>query len=248
MTATILTGARPAPEPHPLDRRLVSLVKPDSFEADQYRMLRYSVEQACPDVTSRVVAVTSAVPGDGKTFTAINLAGAIAKAGQARVLLVDADLRRPSIGSVLGQRRTGRTWGLVDAIHNRALTLDHIAWTLEPFNLSVITARRPHADTYELLASARFHELITAARERFDYIILDTPPVLPAPDSRLLAPVIDGYLIVVSADKTPRRFLEETLALLGPAKILGLVFNRESLKHSRYGRYYYAYTSSSAES
>jgi Mrp family chromosome partitioning ATPase len=85
-------------------------------------------------------------------------------------------------------------------------------------------------------------ELIRDARQQYDYVVLDTPPVLPAPDSRLLAESIDGYLIVVGADKTPRKLLEETLALLGPAKILGLVFNRESYKHTRYGRYYYAYT------
>jgi Mrp family chromosome partitioning ATPase len=104
-------------------------------------------------------------------------------------------------------------------------------------------SRRPHADTYELLASGRFGDLVRNAREQYDYVVLDTPPVLPAPDSRLLAEFIDGYLIVVGADKTPRRLLEETLSLLGPAKILGLVFNGESFKHSRYGRYYYAYTS-----
>ncbi|MGZ5476334.1 MAG: hypothetical protein ACXW29_08380, partial [Thermoanaerobaculia bacterium] len=118
-------------------------------------------------------------------------------------------------------------------------------WSLESFNLSVVTSRRPQADTYELLASGRFGELVREARQRYDYVVLDTPPVLPAPDSRLLVDFIDGYLIVVAADKTPRRLLEETLALLGPAKILGLVFNRESFKHSRYGRYYYSYTSHS---
>ncbi len=86
------------------------------------------------------------------------------------------------------------------------------------------------------------------ARRQFDYVIIDTPPVLPTPDSRLLAEWIDGYVIVVGADNTPRKLLEETLALLGPAKILGLVFNRESYKHSRYGRYYYrAYTSAKPE-
>jgi len=69
--------------------------------------------------------------------------------------------------------------------------------------------------------------------------------VLPAPDSRLLAEAIDGYLIVVAADKTPRKLVEETLAVLGPAKILGLVFNRESHKHSRYAKYYYSYSARS---
>jgi Mrp family chromosome partitioning ATPase len=173
-------------------------------------------------------------------MTAVNLAGAIAKGSDARVLLVDTDLRRPSIGRVLG--RNGQDgWGLVDAILDRRQSLAHASWRLDDFNLSVVTSRRPEADTYELLASGRFGELIADARQNFDYVVLDSPPVLPIPDSRLLAQWIDGFLVVVAADKTPRRLLEETLALLGPAKILGLVFNSEMYQHSRYGKYYYAY-------
>jgi Mrp family chromosome partitioning ATPase len=155
------------------------------------------------------------------------------------VLLVDADLRRPSIGRVLG--RNGHGWGLVDAILDRRLTLEQAAWRLDLFNLSVISSRRPEADTYELIASSRFGELIREARQHFDYVVLDSPPVLPIPDSRLLTECVDGFLVVIAADKTPRRLLEETLALLGPAKILGLVFNSESYRHSRYGKYYYSY-------
>jgi capsular exopolysaccharide synthesis family protein len=243
MTVTLVSDTDTTRPRHDPDSRLVSLLKPDSFEADQYRMLRYAVERACPAKTNRVVAITSSIPSDGKTLTAVNLAGAIARGGQARVLLVDADLRRPSIAQILGQSGVHRGWGLTDAILDQRLSLEQIAWRLDTFNLSVVTSRRPQADTYELLASGRFGELIGEARQRYDYVVLDTPPVLPAPDSRLLAEYIDGYLIVVAADKTPRRLLEETLALLGPAKILGLVFNRESFKHSRYGRYYYAYRS-----
>jgi capsular exopolysaccharide synthesis family protein len=245
MTVTLVSDTDTAKVQDDLDTRLVSLLNPDSFEADQYRMLRYAVERACPSEASRVIAITSALPGDGKTLTAVNLAGAIAKNGQARVLLIDADLRRPSVARLLGRSNVHRGWGLVDAILDRRLSLEQISWSLESFNLSVVTSRRPQADTYELLASGRFGELVREARQRYDYVVLDTPPVLPAPDSRLLADFIDGYLIVVAADKTPRRLLEETLALLGPAKILGLVFNRESFKHSRYGRYYYSYTSQS---
>lgn len=242
MTVSLVSDSAANSDRGDLDHRLVSFLRPDSFEADQYRALRYAVERACPSEGCRVVAITSAVPGDGKTLTAANYAGAIAKAGQARVLLVDADLRRPSIARLLGHD-VHHGWGLVDAILDRRLSLEQIAWRLEAFNLSIVTSRRPQADTYEILASGRFGELVAEARKRFDYVVLDTPPVLPAPDSRLLAQWIDGYVVVVGADKTPRRLVEETLALLGPAKILGLVFNRESYNHSRYGRYYYAYTS-----
>lgn len=239
MTITLINEADPTRVRDDLDSRLVTLLKPDSFEADQYRMLRFAIERACPTEASRVIAVTSSIPGEGKTLTTVNLAGAIANSSQARVLIVDGDLRRPSIAQVLGRGKVSRGWGLVDAILDRRLSLEQIAWRPEPFNLSAVTSRRPQADTYELLANGRFGELIREARQRFDYVIIDTPPVLPTPDSRLLAEWVDGYVIVVAADKTPRKLLEETLALLGPAKILGLIFNRESYKHSRYGRYYY---------
>jgi capsular exopolysaccharide synthesis family protein len=243
MTVTLVSDTDETTEQVDLDSRLVSLLRPDSFAADQYRTLRYALERACPSESCRVIAVTSAVPGDGKTTTAINLAGAIANGQETRVLLIDADLRRPSVAKVLGQNGQDRGRGLIDAILDRRQTLERITWRMENFNLSVVSSRRPQVNTYELLASGRLGELIRDARQHYDYVMLDTPPVLPAPDSRLLAEWIDGYIIVVAADRTPRRLLEETLALLGPAKVLGLVFNREGFRHSRYGRYYYAYTS-----
>jgi capsular exopolysaccharide synthesis family protein len=226
--------------PDGVDRRLVSLYAPGSFEADQYRMLQFAVDRACPAEGCKVTAVTSPVAGDGKTLTAVNLAGTIARHSQARVLLVDADLRRPSVGRTLGRNGHGG-WELVDAILDRRRTLENSAWRLEEFNLSVVASRRAEADTYQLLASGRFADLIREARKSFDYVVIDSPPVLPIPDTRLLAELIDGFLVVVAANKTPRRLLEETLTLLGPSKILGLVFNSEMYRHSRYGKYYYAY-------
>ena len=86
-----------------LDPHLVTLLKPESFEADQYRMLRYAIEQACPREGCRVIAVTSPVAEDGKTLTTINLAGAMAKGRETRLLLLDMDLRRPSVAAVLGR-------------------------------------------------------------------------------------------------------------------------------------------------
>lgn len=243
MTATIIREGKVSRQWDELDSRLVTCLNPDSFEADQYRMLRFAIERACPSTGCRVVAITSSIPGEGKTLTAANLSAAIANGSQLRVLTIDADLRRPSLARVLGRPNMRRGWGLVDAILDRRLSLDQITWKREPFNISAVTSRRPQNDTYELLANGRFGELLAEARQRYDYVIVDTPPVLPTPDSRLIAEWVDGYVIVVTADKTPRRLLEETLHLLGPSKVLGLVFNRESYKHSRYGRYYYrAYT------
>ena len=240
MTVTLVRHADPGRrEREDIDHRVVTLLNSDSFEADQYRTLRFAIDRACPSTASRVIAVTSSIPGEGKTLTTANLAGAIASSSQARVLMIDADLRRPSLARILGHGTVHRGWGLVDAILDRRLSLEQIAWRCEPFNIFAVTSRRPQADTYELLANGRFGELVQNARQQYDYVIIDTPPVLPTPDSRLIAEFIDGYIVVVAADKTPRRLLEESLALLGPSKMLGLVFNSESYKHSRYGRYYY---------
>jgi len=224
------------------DPRLVSLLNPDSFEADQYRTLRYGVERSIPTDGCRVLAVTSPISGDGKTLTSINLAGAIAKSRQLNVLLLDADLRRPSIAKMLG-RKDHSGPGLVDTLRKPGESLETAIWRLEPFNLSVITTRPAVSDSYDVIASGRLGELIRDARQHYDYLLLDSPPVLPAPDCRLLAEWIDGFLIVVAADRTPRKLLEETFINLGPGKILGLVFNGEAYRHTRYGKYYYAYHS-----
>ena len=163
MTVTLVNAADAAADRDVLDPRLVTFLKPDSFEADQYRMLRFAIERACPSETSRVIAITSSIPGEGKTLTTVNLSGAIANGSQARVLMIDADLRRPSIAQVLGRGNVYRGWGLVDAILDRRLSLEQIAWRPEPFNLSAVTSRRPQADTYELLANGRFGELVRDA-------------------------------------------------------------------------------------
>ena len=237
-----LAEAPPIDATEHLDPRLVSMLRPESFEADQYRMLRYAVERIFANKSGcRTIAITSPIAGDGKTLTAVNLAATIAKAEQSRVLLIDADLRRPNVARVLGHKSQDHGWSLVDVILDRRQTLERGAWRLDPFNLSIVTSRRPAVDTYELLASERFTELVTAARNTFDVIILDSAPVLPAPDCRVLGELIDGFLVVVAATRTPRRLLEETLVVLGPEKVMGLVFNREVLQHSRYGRYYYGY-------
>ncbi len=222
-----------------VDSRLVSLTDARSFEADQYRALRHAVELAHDGSRALVVAVTSPVVGDGKTLTAINLAGSLARARTARVLLIDADLRRPNVARTLGEV-DGAGPGLVDALLD-GTGLDRNIQHVEQFNLSLLVGRRTDNDSYELLASGRFGELVAEARHRYDYVILDTPPLIPVPDSRLLTQWVDGLLVVIRADKTPRQLVGAALSELDRAKVLGLVFNGGDAKHSRYGKYYYSY-------
>ena len=107
-----------------------------------------------------------------------------------------------------------------------------------PFNLDILPAGRHSGVPYELLASPRFAELIGAARDRYDIVLIDSPPLVPFPDGRILGGSVDGYLLVVSAGHTPRKFIEEALGLLDPAKLVGLVFNGEERPITRHYHYY----------
>jgi protein-tyrosine kinase len=220
------------------DEHLVSLLAPTSFEAEQYRELRHTIEQLRRSTELSVIAVSSPVASDGKTTTAINLAGALAQAPDARILLVDADLRAPSLGACLGITDHGVP-GLVDAILNPNLTLEAVTQAQHHLNLSVITTGRRPSVPYEVLKSPRVGQLFAETRRKYDYVIVDTPPVVSVPDGRVFGEYVDGFLIVVAAHRTPRRLLEEAFNLMEPSKILGLVFNGDDHHVSRdsYGRY-----------
>jgi capsular exopolysaccharide synthesis family protein len=219
--------------------QLISLRAPGSFAADQYRTLRHSVERLHRNAGLHVVAVTSSKPGDGKSVTALNLAGALAQAREARVLIIDADLRRPSVGEYLGLG-THSAPGLAEAILQPGRSLAQIVKRLQGFNLWVLPAGTPHSAPYELLNSPTLDALLADARKLFDYVIVDTPPLLPFPDSRILSRVVDGYLVIVAAHRTPRKLLIEGVSLLDPAKVIGVVFNGDDQhRSSHYGYYSY---------
>jgi len=215
----------------------VSLIDPTSFEADQYRTLRHVLEWKHP--TKKVVAVTSALAGDGKTTTALNLAGALAHAPGVRVLICDLDMRTPSVGKRLGL--VPQSPGLVDMVLDADLTLGDVVRRHPRFPLSVLPAGRPLTVSYELLQSSRLAELLQQTREQYDYVVVDTPPVVPVPDARLIADRVDGYLLVVAANRTPRKLVEDALNLMDPAKLIGIVFNGDDRPLSGYYGYYASY-------
>lgn len=222
----------PTDVPDGLEEHLVSLLAPTSFEAEQYRALRHRIEQLHKSTDLSVVAISSPGVADGKTTTAINLAGALAQAPDARVLLVDADLRGAALASHLGLD-DGAGPGLVDAILDANLTLSDVVQGRPHLNLSVLPAGRVPSAPYEVLKSPRIGELLVEARRRYDYIVLDTPPLVSIPDCRVIGKWVDGFLIVVAAHSTGRKLLEEALNVTEPAKIVGLVFNGDDRHLSR---------------
>jgi len=221
-----------------VEGHLVSLLTPTSFEAEQYRALRHIVEQLHKDAELCTVAVTSPAARDGKTTTAINLAGVLAEAPQSRVLLLEADLRRPSVTQLLNLG-CSKGHSLVDAVLNSALSLEDVVRLCPPFNLAVLPAGHPQAVSYEMLKSPRLGALLEEVRQRYDYVIVDTPPLVPFPDCRLIEKWIDGFLVVVAAHKTPRKLVEEALNIVDPAKMIGLVFNSDDRPVFGYHRRYY---------
>lgn len=231
-----------------VDPHLVSFVAPESPEAEQYRALRYAVEYVHKAGEGTVVGVCSPLPGDGKSLTAINLAGALAQDAKAWVLLIEVDLRRPSVTLAdhlaIGDIAAGG--GLVDAILDSSIGLEKVVRYLPHFNLAVLPAGRPANAPYEALKSPRFGELLMQARKRYDYVILDAPPVVPVPDCRLIAKWVDSFIMVVAAHRTPREAIEEALTLMNSANIMGLVFNGHDRSATRsYGYYGYGYGHSS---
>jgi capsular exopolysaccharide synthesis family protein len=220
-----------------IDEHLVSLLEPASFEAEQYRTLRHTVEQLHRSAGLSVFAVSSPAGGDGKTLTSIDLAGALAQAPESRVLLVDVDLRHASVSERLGLDNDSSV-GLVDAILDPALTLDQVAQRRSPYNLSVVLAGRLSGSPYELLKSPRLGELFDQARAQYDYVVVDTPPMVSVPDCRVIGKWVDGFFVVVAAQRTPRRLVEEALNVIEAPKLVGFIFNGDARPLSSYGTGY----------
>ncbi len=214
------------------DERLVSLVSPASLVAEQYRTLSLVLEQRRQTGTLQIVAITSPSVGDGKTTTAINLAGAFAQSPGSRVLLMDLDLRHPSVAGYLGIRDNAGP-GLRDAVVHEDLPLKEVAKRYSA-TLSVVTGGRTQIPPHECLKSPRLQHLLQEARHEYEWIILDTSPLVMTPDCLTLEKWLDGFVMVVSAHHTSRILLEEALNSIEPSKLLGFVFNGDERLLSTY--------------
>jgi len=205
-----------------VDDHLVSVLEPTSLAAEQYRAVRLAIETFRHERGTRTVAVTSPGRGDGRTITAINVAGALAQAPDARVVLVEVDLRHPAVARALGMP-AGR--GLSSYLLDPAMAPDAVIARPANVAFAVVTAGAASSMPYELLKSPRLAGLLAALRERFDYVVLDTPPALPYPDVGILRDIVDGFVVVVRANRTPREMLRDCTNVIGRQKGLGLIFN-----------------------
>jgi protein-tyrosine kinase len=247
--AAVVAPSRPVPRPRiemtdlgpdvtvgEIDEHLVSLLQPTSVAAERYRVVRHCIEERRRTTGAQVFAVSSPTARDGKTTTVINLAGAIAQSADARVLIVETDLRQPSIAERFGLGKAPFR-GLVDAILNPSLQLSDVVRRPPPYNLSLLLAGQPPATPYEVLESPRLGELLAEARRRYDVILLDTPPMVSVPDCRVIGKWVDGFIVVVAAHRTPRKLLEEALDLMEPSKVIGLVLSHDDRSFVNGGSY-----------
>ena len=233
----VLTISRPKRN---LDPRLISLLNPNSIDAERYRRLRQSVENFRPADHGTVIGVTSPLAGDGKSLTSVNLAGSLAQDPCARVLLIELDLRQKmtNLKDYLGLKKVSGP-GLVDRIMNDQIRWEESAYYIPDFNLYFMPTGRRTESPYEVLNSPRLGDILEEARQRYDFVIIDTAPVVLLPDAQLISKWVDGFLMVVAADKTPKKMLEEAFNLMDPKKMMGLVFNGYTPVDNSYYRGYY---------
>jgi polysaccharide biosynthesis transport protein len=217
---------------------LVTQVRPQSQMAESYRALRTSLLLSNLGAPPRVVMVTSALPQEGKTTTSINSAVVLAQKG-VRVLLIDADLRRPSIHKTLGM---GPHSGLSNVLTGSATLEDAITRSAILPNLFVLTAGTPPPNPAELLASTNMRDVLAQLREQYDHIVIDTPPSLSVTDAVVLSPRADAVVLVIRSGQTTKQALRRSRDILTQvnAKVVGVLLNAVDLSSPDY-YYYYEY-------
>src|SRR2546430_1443831 len=187
---------------------------------EQYRKLAASLHHAQLERQIKVVMITSAAPGEGKTLTSTNLALTLSQSYRRNVLLIDGDLRRPSVHSVFDVPNVlGLSDGLKSEVEHK-LSLIQISE-----HLTVLPAGRPDSDPMSGLTSDRMRRLVAEAAARFDWVLIDTPPVGFLSDANLLAAMADVTLFVVRAGRSPFRLIQRALDAVGRNRIIGVVLN-----------------------
>jgi capsular exopolysaccharide synthesis family protein len=229
-------------DPARLHQRLILLTEPSLAECEQYRTLRTQLFHAAEKKRTQVVVITSALAGEGKTATALNLALAVAQSKEHRVLVIDGDLRRPNVASYLGlPARAGDRLGFDEVLAGKADALGSIV-CLDELELYVLPVSSAAANPTELLSSERLAETVEELREYFDFIIVDSPPVAPFADARLLANHSDAVILVVRAEAAGYETVEKAIDALPAGRILGVVLNgAQRFDEKDYYDYYYTY-------
>jgi len=218
------------------DGALITLRHPTSHSAEEFRTIATNILFSIPDKPGKSIIITSALAEEGKTTMAANLAIVMAQIGK-RVLLIDADMRRPAIHSLFDLERAP---GLSDFLAQGA-DLASIVHQPPVKDLFVISAGTPPPNPSALLLSQKMADFITSMREKYDLVILDSPPVIMMSDTPAMASVVDGMVMIIKSGVTPRPTVQKAVHQLAQvaAKLTGAVLNCHDIKREGYYYHYY---------
>jgi non-specific protein-tyrosine kinase len=217
---------------HKLKKNRCVAMFPNKPETEAYKVLRIQMLQRTREKELNTVMITSALPGEGKTLTSINMALSLAKEFNQTVLLVDCDLKHQNVHKYLG---FSSDTGLIDYLKNGHMLKELFIWPgVDKFTL--ISGGKTVNDSSEYLGSPKMRELVNELKTRYDdrYVVFDAPPVLAGADAITLAPLVDSILMVVEAGRTSINDVKKALELIPQEKFLGFVLNRHKSKLSRY--------------
>ncbi len=218
--------------------RLVAVTQPRSPYCEEYRNLRTQILNRSKKRKLQAIVVASVGPSEGKSVTAANLSWLFAQADGVRALIIDADLRRPSLGEYLGIRTHS---GLSDVLAGTTSLTDAMV-RLEPAGLFVLPGGEARSDVAELISGPRFSEILKEARSYFDYVIIDAPPLGIFTDASLLINQTDGALLVIRANHTKYKDVDRILESLPRERMLGIILNQSEVplmdeSYYKYGLY-----------
>ncbi len=224
-----------------LNKSIIAYFKPHSQEAEQFRLLKTSILFPEKGEPPRTIMVTSSAPGEGKSFVAANLAVSMALSIDEYVLLMDCDLRKPSIHKLFGF--PDNTPGLSEYLSTQT-PLAGILQKTQIDKLTILPCGAPPSNPYELVSSDQMRRLIQETKSRYSdrYIIIDSPPPYITAEANALARLVDAIIIVVKTGRTKKSSLQELVDTYGKNKILGVVKNYdEPLPFSKKTKYNYVY-------
>jgi capsular exopolysaccharide synthesis family protein len=219
-----------------IKENIIAYNTPKSPISEAYRVLRTNLQFASLDFPLQVILVTSSGPSEGKSTTVANLAVTFTQSGS-KVLIIDADLRKPRIHKIFGvSNRFGATNAVVDTVN-----LEDYIQTTEIERLSIMTSGPIPPNPAELLGTNRMKNLLNNLREIFDIILIDSPPVMMVTDAQILSTQSDGVLIVAASGQVTGDALNRSKELLEKvnATILGVIMNKQEYQFNNYYQYYY---------
>ncbi len=227
---------------HKPDPKLIAYHAPQSIEAEHFKVLRTNLLFPTTGEPPRRILITSALPSDGKSFVAANLATSIAQGIEEHVMLIDCDLRKSTVHTYFGY---GQTIGLSEHLASQSDLAKFLVKCTIP-KLTLLPAGNAPQNPTELLSSKKMKALLDEVAARYDdrYILIDSPPPSMAAETSALVNLVDGVILVVKSGKTPKSAVTEVIDQIGKEKILGIVMNYSDLsskKYHGYGKKYYSH-------